>query len=108
MFVTVVLVVLAVIAALNAVVSIAVVRSAKYTQGQKALQVLLIWILPAAGAMLAWHLMHEDETNTEKENPHPAMSGFEDADLHLGRSRRNKENDLLEPEHASGDGADGD
>lgn len=46
----------------NTVVSVSVLRAGLYEGVQKALQIVLIWILPLIGPALVWYLLKEHRT----------------------------------------------
>ena len=67
---------------LNAWASLVAIRSPRYDNNQKWLQVLLIWLLPIVGAILVWSLAHDAQSKqmtTDLSN----QSGFDDGAIRL-------------------------
>ncbi|WP_029919518.1 hypothetical protein [Nevskia soli] len=52
--------------ALNTIVSFCVLFSRAYIGSQKALQLLLIWLLPVLGALVAFWMFAEDQRETTR------------------------------------------
>ncbi len=68
---------LCLIALVNAVVTVAVVRSASYERQQKSMQCILIWLVPVAGAALAWYVLREElRQGTSRGNDGSEYGGY--------------------------------
>ena len=63
--------------AANCAISWGIIRCNAYSSRQKFVQIVVVWLLPILGALLARHFLNENRalpTNSE----HPAPIGFDD------------------------------
>ena len=62
--------VLLVIVASNTFVTVQIWRNQEYRPGQRAAQVVFVWVLPVIGALLAFHVLREaHNTRPARDNP---------------------------------------
>jgi hypothetical protein len=79
MIVALLLACLALIAALDSIASVRIVRSDAYTPRQKAAQVLIVWVVPIVGAIVVLSVLKA----TAPGRGYPADVEFPDARLNL-------------------------
>lgn len=72
----------AIFLALNAWASLVAIRSPRYENYQKRLQVLLIWLVPVVGAILVWSLAN-DVLSKKITTDLGDRSGFDDGTIRL-------------------------
>ena len=88
----------------NLIVTILLLRAPDYDRSQKAIQTLLVWLLPVIGAVLVWQFLRAERVPPEQENPFPehrdAVGGYPRPDAATGRSSRR--------EDTGGEGSPGD
>ena len=80
------------LAAANVLVSSLVVRHALYSHSQKALQILLVWLVPVIGAIVVWQVLRAQKDQSRTSHPHANSYSQEDAHASslslLGKSKR--------------------
>ena len=67
-----------VLAVINALVSIAILRSIQYSRAQKIAQVLLVWVFPAAGALVVWLVLSHTATERRPDHYPDQLAGLGD------------------------------
>ncbi len=94
--------VLLLIAAANVLASILVARHALYSHSQKALQILLVWLVPVIGAIVVWQVLRAQKDQSRTSPPHANPYSRDDTHASslsvLGKSKRKDD--------ASGEGLD--